>query len=96
MLIDFETARKNVLDILRGKISTPVAIKVVFAMKDAAIDPSTLRPKGEWIDISQVVRSLDGDWFAEQYKCSLCGRKEYNKEPFCNCGADMRGEDNGC
>ena len=38
MLIDFENARKNVLDILRGKISTPVAIKVVFAMKAATVD----------------------------------------------------------
>ena len=26
------------------------------------------------------------------YVCSECGRTEANKEPYCNCGADMRGE----
>jgi hypothetical protein len=31
------------------------------------------------------------------YKCSLCGRFEMHKEPYCNCGAKMdgKGEDNG-
>lgn len=48
------------------------------------------RKYGEWIDISCVVRDYDGDWVATQYQCSLCGRKGYKKEPFCNCGADMR------
>ena len=23
------------------------------------------------------------------YKCSICGRREKNKEPYCNCGAKM-------
>lgn len=46
--------------------------------------------RGEWVDISCVVHDPDGDWIATQYQCSLCGRKEYRKEPFCNCGADMR------
>ena len=53
------------------------------------------RKRGEWIDISCVVAdedAEDGYWIATQYQCSLCGRKEYKKEPFCNCGADMRGE----
>lgn len=48
------------------------------------------RKRGEWVDISCVVHDPDGDWIATQYQCSLCGRKEYRKEPFCNCGADMR------
>ena len=48
------------------------------------------RKRGEWVDISCVVHDPDGDWIATQYQCSLCGRKEYMKEPFCNCGADMR------
>lgn len=25
-----------------------------------------------------------------RYRCSVCGRTENWKEPFCNCGADMR------
>ena len=67
---------------------------VLFMNSVPTLDLESLRPKGEWIDISRVMHSFDGDWFAEQYKCSLCGRKEYKKEPFCNCGADMRGIEN--
>lgn len=26
------------------------------------------------------------------YQCSLCGRTESKKEPYCNCGAKMDGE----
>lgn len=26
------------------------------------------------------------------YKCSVCGRREATKEPFCNCGSKMKAE----
>lgn len=45
----------------------------------------------KWIDISKVVSDPDGDWVAEQYQCPICGRIEYKKEPYCNCGAKMDG-----
>ena len=51
----------------------------------------TIRPKGEWENTSIVIRDPDGDWVAEMFRCPLCGRKEYKREPFCHCGADMRG-----
>lgn len=31
------------------------------------------------------------DW--TKYRCSLCGRIEIKKEPYCNCGAKMDKED---
>ena len=29
------------------------------------------------------------------YRCSLCGREETKKEPYCHCGALMDGEEDG-
>ncbi|MBQ7076467.1 MAG: hypothetical protein IJM94_06675 [Clostridia bacterium] len=48
---------------------------------------------GEWID---DIRELDSPAGVTQkylvgYKCSLCGRSERIKEPYCNCGAKMDG-----
>jgi hypothetical protein len=40
----------------------------------------------------------DGDIILHQCltnKCSVCGRYEHDKEPYCNCGARMDGEENG-
>lgn len=37
-LIDFEKARKNVLEILAVKVATSTAVKVSLAMKDATVD----------------------------------------------------------
>lgn len=28
------------------------------------------------------------------YRCSICGRTEHQKEPYCHCGAKMGGEQN--
>lgn len=49
------------------------------------------RPKGEWIN-----RSLNILYPAfERYTCSVCGEHSYSYD-FCpNCGADMRGEQDG-
>lgn len=58
---------------------------------------------GEWIDAEQYVDE-DGLRYT-QVRCSLCGRYEDEREPYCNCGADMRKEkevmpakfnENGC
>ena len=54
-------------------------------------DLPSVQPKpktGNWID-----REV---YDADRWKCSECGRTEMYKENFCpNCGADMRGGDNG-
>lgn len=46
------------------------------------------RPHGEWIVL------LDEDYI-KTCKCSYCGRivdiVDFERFPFCNCGADMRG-----
>lgn len=51
------------------------------------------------VDVAEVVH---GQWVEEyvyasdphdrlRYKCSVCGRTEEDKEPYCNCGAKMDG-----
>lgn len=44
---------------------------------------------GRWIDGEQY---MDEDGFQRQVYCSLCGRYEDEREPYCNCGARMDGE----
>ena len=50
---------------------------------------------GEWIDKFEKVTTLGGNGIEREflcgYKCSLCGRTEIKKEPYCNCGAKMDG-----
>ena len=53
---------------------------------------------GERIELERV---RHGEWIVERrskfprdgvsIKCSLCGRYEYKKEPYCHCGAMMDG-----
>jgi hypothetical protein len=37
-LIDFEKARKSVMEILAGKVTTPIAVKVAMAMQEQSVD----------------------------------------------------------
>lgn len=48
---------------------------------------------GQWLDNIEKTSTVAGITkdFAIGYKCSLCGRTELKKEPYCNCGAKMRG-----
>lgn len=46
--------------------------------------------QGEWIDTGDME-----EYWSEEYQCSVCGAKDHWHN-FCpNCGADMRGENNG-
>jgi len=49
--------------------------------------------RGEWIPITERLRSWKHGFedVTTGYKCSVCGMEERFMEPFCNCGADMRG-----
>lgn len=49
---------------------------------------------GEWIAINSNFGTPAGITMngVTGYKCSLCGRQEISKEPYCNCGAIMDGE----
>ena len=46
---------------------------------------------GKWLDNVEYVTTLAGVKMrcVVGYKCSLCGRTEIKKEPYCNCGAKM-------
>lgn len=53
------------------------------------------RPKGRWVQ--EIHTGLIGDTneYNDTYffRCSICGRTVFEKEPYCHCGADMRGEE---
>lgn len=48
---------------------------------------------GCWVDCIEAGTTVAGIEFSGLvgYKCSLCGRYEGKKEPYCNCGAKMDG-----
>lgn len=48
--------------------------------------------RGEWLDCIESGTSVAGINVSGLvgYKCSLCGRYESKKEPYCNCGAKMK------
>lgn len=43
---------------------------------------------GEWIPVHDPFNTE----IIMFYRCSVCGRREATKEPFCNCGAKMKTE----
>ncbi len=47
---------------------------------------------GKWLDV--IADNIGGVRISGLvgYKCSLCGREEISKEPYCNCGAKMDGK----
>lgn len=57
------------------------------------------RPKGRWIEeCFESIIPVEYDDSDEPilhrytcYRCNQCGRTEKKKEPYCHCGADMRG-----
>ncbi|MBQ3543437.1 MAG: hypothetical protein IJA34_00370 [Lachnospiraceae bacterium] len=52
---------------------------------------------GEWLPTNYNVRNMKCDIIGTvlpQWMCSRCGREEREKEPYCNCGAKMDGENN--
>ena len=81
-------------------INNEYVLNLLSELKNApSVTVGQVRPKGEWMEDYHSV--LDG---IGQCHCSICGRtvsycldndmtvkEEY---PFCNCGADMRGEEN--
>lgn len=49
-------------------------------------------PNMEWFDDDYGIE-LHEERYQNGWKCSLCGRIELIKEPYCNCGALMDGEE---
>lgn len=56
------------------------------------IPAADVRPvvRGKWIEHFEPY-STGEEWIEAQYgyECSICGRWEYEKQTFCNCGAMM-------
>ena len=55
------------------------------------------RGKGESYLVHPMKYNDNGEPILQEYisyKCSLCGRIENDKEPYCNCGAKMDGGNN--
>ena len=48
------------------------------------------RPKGKWIERVEHRGCYLGVKTVYSYTCPFCGVKEYEKHPFCHCGAEMR------
>ncbi len=78
--------RERVLNIARG---TPA---YHYLKAEPTADVVEVR-HGEWRE--------ETEYYADDYSecnvrkvfaCSLCGRTEKTKQPYCHCGADMRGE----
>lgn len=47
---------------------------------------------GEWELDYEYADDYSNDNVRKVFRCSLCGRTERRKEPYCNCGAKMNGE----
>lgn len=46
---------------------------------------------GKWIPIIDEPHTLRSFAMLTGYKCSECGRRKSNEEPYCSCGAKMKG-----
>lgn len=68
------------------------AIIRAIEMYPAAVVRENVR--GDWLPYFGEDADT-GDLAEYGYECSICGRWEAYKEPFCNCGAQMGGAEDG-
>ena len=78
-LIDYETAKKGVMEILAGKVNTVAAVKVAVAMQEATVDAV------------EVVRCKDCKCFSRNFEndtlCrSVYGLSDPEEDDFCSYG----------
>lgn len=60
--------------------------------KAPTIDPESIRPHGQWVEYDCYKCNSDGEPViktATVLVCSVCGREERYREPYCHCGAKM-------
>ena len=58
----------------------------------------TVRERGRWIEDYETFVNDNGyesEPIHTGFVCSVCGRHSLSIEPYCHCGADMRGEEDG-
>ena len=106
-LIDFENARKSVMEILAGKVNTPTAVKVSVAMQEAIVDAVEV-VHGYWTDSINVDHM--GRVVEHGIDCSVCDSvfKDDSREvvkrwkerfkvcPFCGAKMDGGRKDDEC
>ena len=49
---------------------------------------------GKWIEITVDEEHPNGYYKEKKYLCPYCGRREEEKEPYCNCGVKMDEKEN--
>ena len=88
----------DAIDILADYDNLVVANEMLENMLEVARSKSQVQ-HGEWLECTRetiipVEYDSNGDLILHkvvEYRCSLCGRLEGKKEPYCNCGAKMDG-----
>lgn len=59
-------------------------------------DAKAERKKGKWITKSTFMPDHYGGYYIDQYVCTNCESEFFKPSKFCpNCGADLRGKDEG-
>ena len=68
------------------------ATQIIYDTTEAIERLPIIQPRrGKWIDTKG-----NTEWYAREYECSECGGTMLGESNFCpNCGADMRGEQDG-
>ena len=91
MYIKFEDARESVLDLLKGKVGTPTAIKIVMALKSACVEARPVE-HGQWINEVELHPELYGWVPLSNVVCSVCNQSSGAETPYCpKCGNPMDG-----
>ena len=97
-ILDPETALQEL-----GRIAYYGGFKHEHAIQKAIDEAVTLaiealkeRPKGRWEFVELKNHPLYGKPHkVGEWRCPFCGRTVAFKPPYCHCGADMRGEEEG-
>ena len=92
--IDAEELRQKFNEMVRV-IGREMSVNFIVDTIDKTPTADVVEVKhGQWLYNTENASTPAGITrdFAIGYKCSLCGRTEINKEPYCNCGAKMDGE----
>lgn len=88
---------KEQADTLRDRLYLDGVLAIIDKLPSSHVRKDV---RGEWEEIHHMVitqiHSNKPNYEEVNYRCSVCGRMEPNREPFCpNCGADMRGKPDG-
>ena len=84
-LIDADALEKNLSNDLPYKSS----VKRVL-IQAPTVEAEPVR-HGKWIPVIDEPTALRHHAMLVGYKCSLCGKCEEKEEPYCHCGAKMKG-----